>query len=190
MKKKNSIIYELLPRNFHWMILIIIILIAAWGGLSTWQEFEALREIRFAVENNGRQIELVALQQGALGSKIARLENDLRLLVGSPEMGTASWYGPGFHGLMTASGELYDSSGATAAHPWLPMGTRVLIINLKNGLRTTARINDRGPYIAGRIIDFSEGTAQRLAMIEDGLAPVLIIPIAIAMPSVRPGIQD
>jgi rare lipoprotein A len=70
------------------------------------------------------------------------------------------------------------------------MGTRVLIINLRNGLRAMARINDRGPFITGRIIDFSEGTAQRLAMIEDGLAEVLIIPITIAMATARPGIQD
>jgi rare lipoprotein A len=91
---------------------------------------------------------------------------------------------------MTASGDLYDSAGPTAAHPTLPMGTKVLIINLKNGLRGIARINDRGPYIGRRVIDLSEGTARRLAMIDDGLTEVLIIPITMAMPSARPGIQD
>jgi rare lipoprotein A (peptidoglycan hydrolase) len=188
--KRNSILYEIAPRRFLKGILGILVLIAAWGAFSTWREFQALREIRFAVENNGRQIVLIALQQRALASKIARLEREIRLLWGTPEAGTASWYGPGFHGRITASGELYDSAGATAAHPRLPMGTRVLIINLRNGLRAMARINDRGPFITGRIIDFSEGTAQRLAMIEDGLAEVLIIPITIAMATARPGIQD
>jgi len=192
--KKNSIFYELVPRRFFNGILGILVLIITWGTLSTWitsrHEFRELREIRLEVEHNGRQIELVALQQGALGSKIARLENDLRLLAGSPEMGTASWYGPGFHGLMTASGELYDSAGVTAAHPWLPFGTKVLIINLDNGRRAIVRINDRGPFIPGRIIDVSEGIAHRLEMKEVGLAQVLIIPITLEMATARPGIQD
>jgi rare lipoprotein A len=91
---------------------------------------------------------------------------------------------------MTASGELYDSEAATAAHPWLPFGTKVLIINLDNGRRAMASINDRGPFIPGRIIDVSEGIARRLDMKEAGLAEVLIIPITLEMAMARPGIQD
>lgn len=190
MKRKDSIFYELVPRRFFNGILGALVLIAAWGGLSTWREFEALREIRIQIQENGAGIRELAKAQFELGAKIANLEADLQLLIGPAEKGTASWYGPGFHGLMTASGELYDSKGATAAHPWLPMGTRILIINLDNCRRAMARINDRGPFIPGRIIDFSEGTAQKLDMKEAGLAEVLIIPITIEMAMVRPGIQD
>lgn len=190
MKRKDSIFYELVPRRFFNGILGILVLIAAWGAFSTWREFEALREIRIQALENGAGIQELGKAQFELGTKIANLEADLQLFTGPPQLGTGSWYGPGFHGLMTASGELYDSKGATAAHPSLPMGTQVLIINLKNGSRATAKINDRGPFVEGRIIDVSEGTAERLGMKEDGLALVLIIPIAVTMATARPGIQD
>jgi rare lipoprotein A (peptidoglycan hydrolase) len=190
MKKKNSIVYELLPRNFHWMIMIIILLIAAWGGISTWQEFEGLREIRGQAEENAVGIQILRTQNTTLVQKIDNLEKSLRIFFGPPQSGNSSWYGPGFYGLMTASGELYDSEAATAAHPWLPFGTKVLIINLDNGRRAMAKINDRGPFHGGRILDVSEGTGRRLGMLEAGIAEVLIIPLTADMMATRPGIQD
>jgi rare lipoprotein A len=86
--------------------------------------------------------------------------------------GMASWYGPGFHGRRTASGERFDQNALTAAHPSLPFGTRVRVVSLANGREVTVRINDRGPHTAGRIIDLARAAAARLDMIEAGVVPV------------------
>jgi rare lipoprotein A len=88
--------------------------------------------------------------------------------------GTASWYGPGFHGRTTASGQPYDMYAATAAHPWLPFGSLVRVVNLKTGQSELARINDRGPYLGERELDVSYLVASRLSMLEPGLAEVRI----------------
>lgn len=84
------------------------------------------------------------------------------------QRGVASWYGPSFHGNPTANGEPYDMWALTAAHPTLPFGTRVLVQSLDTGKSVTVRINDRGPFIRGRIIDLSYGAARELAMIGRG----------------------
>lgn len=88
--------------------------------------------------------------------------------------GVASWYGPTFHGKPTANGEIYDQFGLTAAHPVLPMGTRILVENLENDRRVYLRVNDRGPYKKGRILDLSYQAAQRLDVLKQGTAPVRI----------------
>ncbi len=88
--------------------------------------------------------------------------------------GIASWYGPNFHGKPTANGETYNQYGLTAAHPVLPIGTRVLVENLSNGRRVWLRINDRGPYAKGRVLDLSRIAAERLGIIAQGTAPVRI----------------
>jgi rare lipoprotein A len=80
----------------------------------------------------------------------------------------ASWYGPSFHGNPTANGEPYDMWALTAAHRTLPFGTRVLVQSVDTGKSVTVRINDRGPFIRGRIIDLSYGAARELAMIGKG----------------------
>lgn len=86
--------------------------------------------------------------------------------------GTASYYGPGFHGRRTANGERFDMNGLTAAHRSLPFGTRLKVTNEKNGRSVVVRINDRGPFVGNRIIDLSRGAAARLGMVNDGLARV------------------
>jgi len=88
------------------------------------------------------------------------------------EQGVASWYGPGFDGKRTASGEVYDMDELTAAHKRLPFGTRVQVINLDNGRRTVVRINDRGPFVSNRIIDVSLAAARQLDMLGPGTARV------------------
>ncbi len=88
--------------------------------------------------------------------------------------GEASWYGPGFHRKKTANGETYNQYGLTAAHRLLPMGTRVLVENLETGAKVHVRINDRGPYKKGRIIDLSRSAAIRLGMMQKGTAPVRV----------------
>jgi rare lipoprotein A len=88
------------------------------------------------------------------------------------QTGVASWYGPGFHGKRTASGERFDQNDLTAAHRQLPLGAEVKVTNLENGRSITVAINDRGPYVGGRVIDLSKAAAQRLGIVEDGLAKV------------------
>ncbi|HTR85468.1 MAG TPA: septal ring lytic transglycosylase RlpA family protein [Reyranella sp.] len=90
------------------------------------------------------------------------------------ETGVASWYGPGFHGKYTANGETYDQSDHTAAHRTLQMPSVVKVTNLDNGLSTTVRINDRGPYARNRIIDMSRAAAEDLGMVGHGTARVRI----------------
>lgn len=94
---------------------------------------------------------------------------------GWSEAGIASWYGPGFHGKRTASGEVYDMEAMTAAHRTLPFGTRVRVRNLDNGRSVDVRINDRGPHVRGRIIDLSRAAARHLAMLGPGTARVRVV---------------
>jgi rare lipoprotein A len=98
------------------------------------------------------------------------------LLSGVPaqakQCGQASWYGPGFYGRATANGETYRPGTMTAAHPYLPFGSQVRVINRDNGLVAYVRINDRGPYYGGRIIDLGHGAARSLGV--SGVANVCI----------------
>jgi rare lipoprotein A len=86
--------------------------------------------------------------------------------------GWASWYGPGFHGNQSASGEIFNQNALTAAHRTLPFGTQVLVTNLDNGQSVLVRINDRGPFYGNRIIDLSAAAARVLGLIHTGVAPV------------------
>lgn len=88
--------------------------------------------------------------------------------------GNASWYGPNFKGRPTASGEKFKPGKLTAAHKTLPLGTVARVTNLKNGKSVTVRINDRGPFVEGRILDLSRGAAKKIDMIKDGVVPVRI----------------
>lgn len=90
------------------------------------------------------------------------------------EKGVASWYGPKFHGRRTANGEVYDMDGLTAAHRTLPFGTWVEVINVDNGRTALLRINDRGPFIKGRVIDVSRAGARELGLLGPGTARVEI----------------
>ncbi len=86
--------------------------------------------------------------------------------------GMASWYGPGFDGNYSASGEVFNARDLTAAHPSLPFGTLVRVVNMDNGQSVVVRINDRGPYAHGRVIDISEAAAGVIGLISSGVAPV------------------
>ena len=91
------------------------------------------------------------------------------------ERGMASWYGKEFHGQKTANGEAYDMYAMTAAHKTLPLDTYVSVYNLNNGKTADVRINDRGPFVPGRIIDLSYEAAQRIGLVGPGTAPVEIV---------------
>lgn len=92
------------------------------------------------------------------------------------QVGLASWYGPGFHGEETASGEIFDQREMVAAHRTLPLGSVIRVTNLENGRRVTLRVIDRGPYgrnfRKGTIVDVSRGAARRLRMLKEGLVKV------------------
>ena len=99
---------------------------------------------------------------------------------GFKERGVASWYGSDFHGRKTSSGEIYDMYAMTAAHKTLPLGTYVRVRNLHNGKTIDVRINDRGPFVAGRIIDLSYTGAKQLEIVGPGTAPVEVIALGMA----------
>ncbi len=88
--------------------------------------------------------------------------------------GVASWYGPGFHGRRTANGERFNQNALTAAHRSLPFGTRVLVTNLRTGQSIVVRINDRGPFSHGRVIDLSAAAARQIGVHSRGVAPVAL----------------
>jgi rare lipoprotein A len=90
------------------------------------------------------------------------------------QVGTASWYGQWHHGKRTANGEIFDMHKLTAAHRTLPLGTEVKVTNLENGRTVEVLVNDRGPYIKGRVIDLSAKAAEVLDMKQEGLAEVKI----------------
>jgi rare lipoprotein A len=94
--------------------------------------------------------------------------------VGFIERGEASWYGPGFHGNKTANGERYDMHKLTAAHRTLPLGSVAIVHSLASGRHVTVRINDRGPFAKGRILDLSLAGAQALGMVGNGTDQVEI----------------
>ena len=94
---------------------------------------------------------------------------------GFVERGLASWYGKKFHGRKTANGETYDMYGVTAAHKTLPLGTFVRVHNLDNNRRLDVRINDRGPFVRGRVIDLSYGAAKKLGVVGPGTARVKFV---------------
>lgn len=86
--------------------------------------------------------------------------------------GTASWYGPGFHGAITANGERFNQQALTAAHRSLPFGTRLRVVNPGNGKAVTIRVNDDGPHVHGRVLDLSAGAFARIASKSQGLVRV------------------
>jgi rare lipoprotein A len=119
------------------------------------------------------------------------------------EVGIASWYGPGFQALATANGETYDQEALTAAHKTLPMPSWVEVENLDNGRKLVVRVNDRGPFVDGRIIDLSRRAAVELGVDRPGLARVRVRrvfpdgdwardvpPILVAAPAPRPAAGD
>jgi rare lipoprotein A len=97
------------------------------------------------------------------------------------QSGMASWYGPGFHGKLTANGEVYNQHDLTAAHRTLPLGTRVMVTNANTNQAIEVRINDRGPYVGDRLIDLSYAAARSIGVYGPGVAPVrleVLAPVA------------
>jgi rare lipoprotein A (peptidoglycan hydrolase) len=106
------------------------------------------------------------------------------------ERGLASWYGEERQGNLTANGELFDMKVLTAAHRTLPMGARVRVTNLRNRKLVTLRINDRGPGIAGRLIDVSMAAASSLGFLNSGLVPVQLEVVSLPKPKALNSLLD
>jgi len=125
-----------------------------------------------------RNVHKHALRQGRVVRRPARLSARTRAVRAVPAglglVGVASYYGGRFHGRRTASGVRFDMNGLTAAHRTLPFGTRVRVTHLGNGRSVDVRINDRGPYIGGRVIDLSRGAAGVIGMHHQGVARVKV----------------
>jgi rare lipoprotein A len=117
---------------------------------------------------------MLALSVAGCGFLFGRSRAPIDARPGATQEGTASWYGPGFHGNRTSSGEIYDQYDLTAAHPTLPLGTRVSVTNLQNGREVEVRVNDRGPFVKSRAIDLSYAAARSLGLLGPGTAPVRI----------------
>ncbi|MGB6065896.1 MAG: septal ring lytic transglycosylase RlpA family protein [Desulfomonilaceae bacterium] len=120
---------------------------------------------------------IVALKQGCPKSYVVRGRTYYPLPKACPgffQNGVASWYGPGFDGKKTSSGEVYDMHGLTAAHSVLPLNTLVRVTNLKNNKDVVVRINDRGPFVKDRVIDLSLAAAQKIGMVAPGTTPVRV----------------
>jgi rare lipoprotein A (peptidoglycan hydrolase) len=120
------------------------------------------------------------IEKDAAGANLQKvsIESDARKNTAPPSTqrhalhGEASWYGPGFHGKKTASGEIFDQTKFTAAHKTLPLGSRARVTNIQNGNSVEVEINDRGPFVEGRILDLSRAAARALGFISSGTAPV------------------
>lgn len=109
---------------------------------------------------------------GCFSDSSNKSSNPVAPSVGEYQRGIASWYGSDYDGKMTASGEIFDKTKLTAAHRTLAFGTYVEVTDLENGRRIVVKINDRGPFVAGRIIDLSERAAEELGMKSAGTAQV------------------
>ena len=127
-----------------------------------------------------RSLAVAVVAAGLLGACASSSGSDRQLGyapsagVASSQVGTASWYGGKFHGRRTASGERYNMHALTAAHRNLPFGTKVRVINLENNHRVIVTINDRGPFVKGRVIDVSKRAADMLDMRRAGVARVRV----------------
>ncbi|HYG61781.1 MAG TPA: septal ring lytic transglycosylase RlpA family protein [Thermoanaerobaculia bacterium] len=115
---------------------------------------------------------LVLVQIAAAGCSANKRPTAAKSLDRPIERGVASWYGPRFHGRLTANGERYDMHEMTAAHPTLPFGTRVQVRNVRNGQSALVRINDRGPFKKNRVIDVSFAAAKAIGLVSSGTALV------------------
>src|SRR5262245_410814 len=116
---------------------------------------------------------LVVLLGLPLPSLASMVQDQARSREGSAIV-VASWYGTGFHGRRTASGQVFDQERLTAAHKTLPFGTKLRVTNLRNGRSVLVTVTDRGPYVRNRQLDVSFGAARRLGLVGTGTAPVLV----------------
>jgi rare lipoprotein A len=157
-------------------ILIAFLVPLVFNGHGSSEDKQANKEAEKIAEKVRRKAEMSQKAEGRQDKVKDKVtvktgENDQPVV---EQTGEASFYGQGFHGKKTASGEKFDQNDLTAAHPTLPLGTNATVTNLDTGDSVEVKINDRGPYVKGRDIDLSKGAAKELGMTKDGVAPVKI----------------
>jgi rare lipoprotein A len=155
------------------LITLLISLVFSGTVLSEDKDTKEAKKLAEKVKRKAERSEKAEGRQDLVKDKVTVKQDDK----GQPiveQVGEASFYGSGFHGKKTATGEKFDQNDRTAAHPTLPMGTKATVTNLENGKSVDVKINDRGPYVKGRDIDLSKGAAKKLGMTKDGVAPVKI----------------
>ena len=155
-------------------LLTIVLLTALVGGL-----------VGFTVLNNEKKSEVEQIVIEEFVPKTVKQNIVNTSVVEYKSRGTmkASWYGPRFHGKITANGEIYDQMAYTAAHKSLKFGTLLKLTNKKNGKSVIVRINDRGPYIPGRQLDVSKAVAMELGMMFRGVAKLQVEEIRLGQDS-------
>jgi rare lipoprotein A len=121
-------------------------------------------------DHGGRRPSTRKRPRGLLALAILALTLPFGAARAGVQEGVVSWYGERFHNRPTASGERFDVSAFTMAHPSLPFGTKVRVTNLRNGRSVVVRVNDRGPFVGSRIADLSQAAAATLGMLHRGLA--------------------
>lgn len=131
---------------------------------------------RHVVKRRAEIVLLVALLGLSTGCSLLRPRGP-DISPGGAQIGDASWYGKAHHHKRTANGERFDESAMTAAHPTFPFGTRLRVTNLVNNRSVIVRVNDRGPFVDGRIIDLSLAAARALGIAEEGVARVRVEPL-------------
>ncbi len=165
-------------------ILLLVLIVAVFSGCSTrgkrvYQNYDSSKETKTYSSNSSHHSSSMDKKTYAHPTMRPYVIRGIRyhptvVSVGDRFKGNASWYGPKFHGKLTSNGENYNMWAMTAAHKTLPMNTIVKVTNKRNGLSTVVRINDRGPFIATRIIDLSKKAADKIDMVGHGTAPVTI----------------
>lgn len=152
-----------LPWRSSALLLSLVLLLASCGTPPSYR-------VRVLDSPDGRRVPATQRPYEVNGERFEPLAN----AEGFVEEGVASWYGPDFHGKKTSNGEVYDMHGLTAAHKTLPMNVYVRVTNRSSGRQLDLRINDRGPFVSGRIIDLSYAAARELGVVGPGTAPVRV----------------
>jgi len=151
-----------------------IILIGLLLAVSTGCSDLSVRTIRTAIDYSSIKQEPLSRTGNNPYTEFGVTYVPLRSAVGYRERGIASWYGKKFHGRRTSSGETYDMYAMTAAHKTLPLPTYVAVTNLRNNKKIIVKVNDRGPFIRGRLIDLSYAAARELDLVQPGTGPVVV----------------
>jgi rare lipoprotein A len=154
---------SLVYKQIVWVCVVGVTLLGCLSGCSLKQEPVPLAPVPQTHEEAAPAPAPQAIEEATPAGKLQTIQ-----------VGTASWYGPRFHGKETASGETFNQHALTAAHRTLPLGTEVKVTNVETGQSVHVKINDRGPYVKGRHLDLSQAAAKQIGLTKTGVAKVKI----------------
>lgn len=166
-RRKNSTVWLIRHSGISFVLLFLIFMCQGCASIGDVSRREGnTMPMTDAIVSRGDDIQV---EGPKLPTNITKRSQNQRV-----QSGRASWYGPGLHGKVTASGETFDDAALTAAHKSLPLGSKARVTNVKNGNSVEVKINDRGPFTQGRIIDLSRAAARALGILERGIAIVRV----------------